>query len=936
MPPPPRPKPRISALADGEKTPIKELPIDLVVQRLETDIHKGLTSSEAERRLQEFGENVLPEAYRNPFLIFLGFFWNPLSWAMETAAIISIGLLDYADFGLIIALLILNATIGYYEDQNAGNAVAALKSQLAPQSKALRDGKFIPVAAAKLVPGDIIRIRLGDVVPADVKLLHGDPVKIDQAALTGESLPVTKSPGDEAFSGSIVKQGEIEAVVYATGIDTFFGKAAALIDEAEKSGHLQSVLSRVGYTCLLSIFVWVIIELIVQFGAVNASLESSTAVPYGVSDPRYYNLYGPNYCNSGTDGCPTLSNIIVLIVGGIPIAMPTVLSVTMAIGALRLSKRNAIVSRLTAVEELAGMDILCSDKTGTLTLNKLSIDQSSVFPVGDFTVHDVMFDAALAARTEDNEPIDVAIVDSLAKDHVDDLKNYKVIHYAPFDPVSKRTIATIQDKDGNVFSTCKGAPQVILNMAYNSKELQAVVKAKIAEYAVRGFRALGVARSNSGNVPIDQREWEMVGLMPLYDPPRSDTAETIKSALSMGIAVKMITGDQLAIARETARQLGMSTDIHTTDFLNQGDLNQETNMTADELVEKADGFAEVFPQHKFEIVRRLQHLGHVCGMTGDGVNDAPALKQSDIGIAVAGATDAARAAADIVLVTPGLSVIIDAIIGARKIFQRMKNYATYSIAMTTRVTFTFGLLTCIYNWYFPTILVVIFAILNDGTMLTISKDTVKPSPEPDDWRLPQLFLTSFVYGLWLMTSTLVLFSIASNPNGLFVNSGALPLAINTYEGQARLRGLIYMQVSISGQALIFVTRSRGFSFLDRPHILVLSSFVIAQTVATIIGVYGFSGYSGYNVSTIQNSPGVLIWGRESFFGCGWAYALVAWIWVIIWYIPLDFIKFLLTYLLHPRNQVNRFNRLGFVASINFGHPFHGHHHSRSSMKPRII
>ena len=873
-----------SLLCRGQEELVSSMPISDVLQRLRTS-EGGLSEDEAAKRLAEYGPNELPERKRNPVLLFLSYMWNPLSWAMEIAAIVSIVLLDYADFGLIVALLLLNSTIAFMEERSAGDAVAALKAQLAPQCKVLRNGEFKNLPAVGLVPGDVIRIKSGDVVPADVKLLNGEAIKIDQSALTGESLPVTKEPGDEAYSGSICRQGEIEAVVHATGSSTFFGKAAALIASVKERSNLQRVLLHVGNACLITIVAWIIVELIVQFG--HRGPNGPLVLPPVGTQGTPHNLFGPNICKAGPNNCPTLLNVLVLLVGGIPIAMPTVLSVTMAIGAAQLSKQHAIVTRLTAVEELAGMDVLCSDKTGTLTLNKLSMDVASIFAMGDFTTEDVMFDASLSARTDDDDPIDVCIVQSLPESLAGDLVNYRAIHYIPFDPVNKRTISTLQDAAGNIFRCAKGAPQVMLDMAHNTEEIRAAVEAQIAAYADRGYRSLGICRAN-GDVPLEEADWEFVGMVPLYDPPRADTAQVVQAALDMGIAIKMITGDQLAIARETARQLGMSTDIHTTSFLDQNSEVTAEGINVNELVEKSDGFAQVFPQHKFAIVKRLQRMGHVVGMTGDGVNDAPALKQSDIGIAVSGATDAARAAADIVLVTQGLGVIIDAIRGSREIFQRMKSYATYAVASTVRITFTFGLLTTIYNWNFPTLLIVIIAILNDGTIMTISKDYAKPSPQPDAWRLPHLFLLAIFYGLYLTGSTMVLVAIASTPSNVFTdNLGLLPLAIYTYEGAARLRGLVYLQVSISGQALIFITRTRKLSFIERPHPLLFAAFVLAQAAATIISVYGFLGYPAYSVNS---PPGDFIWGHESFRGSGWGWAAVAWVWCIMWYIPLDLIK----------------------------------------------
>lgn len=727
-----------------------QVPLNAALDKLKSS-REGLTSDEAQKRLAEYGPNKLPEEKINKLKVFLGFMWNPLSWAMEVAAILSIVLLDYADFALILILLFLNALIGYFEEIQAGDAVSALMGQLAPEAKAFRDGEMVNISADQLVPGDIIRVRLGDVIPADIKFLEGDPCKVDQSSLTGESLPVTKSEGDEGYSGSVVKQGEIEAVVTSTGINTFLGRAAEKIASVESHGRLQQVLTTVGNFCMVSIIVWCVIELLVQMaGRANE-----------------------NPCILVTDGCLGVANILVLIVGGIPVAMPTVLSVTLAIGSSALAKENAIVTRLTCIEEMASMEVLCSDKTGTLTLNQLSVDLDNLNPYNDFAPEEIVKYAALAARTENNEAIDVVCFNTYpGKDSIKD--DYTLLHYTPFDPTTKYTIAKLRDnKTGEVFRAIKGAPQVVLDMDVNADSLRKEVEDRIDEFASRGYRGLGVGIDRSGDVPVEQCQWKLIGLMPLFDPPRHDTADTIKKAIELGIAVKMVTGDQRAIAVETCRQLGMPTNILDTSFFNQA---VPPGLNLAQMIYDTDGFAQVFPEHKFEIVKHLQSLNKVVGMTGDGVNDAPALAQADIGIAVDDSTDAARAAADIVLVSPGLSVIITAIRMSREIFLRMKNYAMYSIAMTVRIVFTFGILTVAWNWYFPTLLVVILAILNDGTILTISKDNVKPSPTPDSWKLKQVFVSSIMFGLWLTLSTIVLFGVINNTDG-FASTGVENLCV---------------------------------------------------------------------------------------------------------------------------------------------------------------
>ncbi len=497
------------------------------------------------------------------------------------------------------------------------------------------------LAARELVPGDVILVRLGDIVPADARLLDGDPVEVDQSALTGESLPVTRKPGEAVFSGSIIRQGEIDALVYATGAGTYFGKTTQLVESATVVSHFQRAVLKIGnYLIVLAV---VLVALIL-----------------GVALFR------------GDPLLTTLQFALVLTVAAIPVAMPTVLSVTMAVGARKLAAKEAIVSRLAAIEELAGIDVLCSDKTGTLTQNTLTLGEPFALGV---TADEVIAAAALASRAQDEDVIDLAVLGGLKNRQV--LDGNQMVHFQPFDPVHKRTESTIKASDGSTFKVTKGAPQVILALSANAEAVQPAVQRAIGEFAARGFRSLGVARTDA------QGAWQFLGVLPLFDPPREDSRSTIAMARQMGVNVKMVTGDQLAIAREIAHQLGLGTNILDASMLMDAPPDGSDELI--KAIEKADGFAQVFPEHKFHIVDLLERHEHIVGMTGDGVNDAPALKKADCGIAVSGATDAARAAADIVLLTPGLSVIIDAIKESRKIFQRMNSYAIYRIAETIRV-----------------------------------------------------------------------------------------------------------------------------------------------------------------------------------------------------------------------------------------------------------
>ncbi|KAJ4896928.1 plasma membrane-type protein [Raphanus sativus] len=858
----------------NENVDLEKIPVDEVFQQLKCS-REGLSSEEGRNRLQIFGANKLEEKVENKFLKFLGFMWNPLSWVMEAAAIMAIVLAngdgrppDWQDFVGIMCLLIINSTISFIEENNAGNAAAALMANLAPKAKVLRDGKWGEQEAAMLVPGDLISIKLGDIVPADSRLLEGDPLKIDQSALTGESLPATKYPGDEVFSGSTCKQGEIEAVVIATGVHTFFGKAAHLVDSTNNVGHFQTVLTAIGNFCICSIAIGMLIEIIVM---------------YPIQHRKY------------RDG---IDNLLVLLIGGIPIAMPTVLSVTMAIGSHRLSQQGAITKRMTAIEEMAGMDVLCSDKTGTLTLNKLTVDKNLIEVFCKNADKDtVILLSARASRVENQDAIDACIVNMLG-DPKEARAGITEVHFLPFNPVEKRTAITYIDGSGDWHRCSKGAPEQIISLCELKGEALKRAHDIIDKFAERGLRSLGVGRQT---VPEKDKEspgtpWEFVGLLPLFDPPRHDSAETIRRALDLGVNVKMITGDQLAIGKETGRRLGMGTNMYPSSSLLENKDDATGGVPVDELIEKADGFAGVFPEHKYEIVRRLQEKKHIVGMTGDGVNDAPALKKADIGIAVDDATDAARSASDIVLTEPGLSVIISAVLTSRAIFQRMKNYTIYAVSITIRIVLGFMLVALIWEFDFSPFMVLIIAILNDGTIMTISKDRVKPSPIPDSWKLKEIFATGVVLGTYMALITVLFFWLAHDTDFFPEKFG-----VRSLKGQPEeLIAVLYLQVSIISQALIFVTRSRSWSFVERPGFLLLIAFLIAQLAATLIAAYAH-------------------WEFARIKGCGWGWCGVIWIYSIITYIPLDVLKFITRYILTGKAWNNMIeNRTAFTTKKDYG------------------
>ncbi|MGA7540046.1 MAG: plasma-membrane proton-efflux P-type ATPase [Steroidobacteraceae bacterium] len=802
-----------------ESVKLDQLPLPELWKKLESS-PAGLSAEEARRRLERFGYNELPDEKVNPLRKFLSYLWGPIPWMIEIAIILSALVRHWADFYIILVLLITNAVVGFWEEYQAAGAIAALKAQLALRARVRRGGAWTVIASRELVPGDLVRLRIGDIVPADARLLEGDPIEVDQSALTGESLPVTHASGEGVYSGSIIKRGEIDALVYGTGRNTYFGKTAGLVAAAHTVSHFQRAVLKIGdYLILIAIALVVLI--------------------LGVA------LY------RGDPMLRTLEFVLILTVAAIPVAMPTVLSVTMAVGARILARAQAIVSRLVSIEELAGMDLLCSDKTGTLTQNRLTLGTPCALQ--GVPPAEIIRCAALASRREDEDPIDAAVLSGVGASSGD--YGLKVVHFQPFDPVSKRTEATLSDERGATFKVSKGAPQAILALLADASKLRAILEQAVQEFASRGFRSLGVARTDASGA------WQYLGVLPLFDPPREDSKATIATAKQMGIAVKMVTGDQVAIAKEIARQVGLGPNILDAKLLEQTKPHESGQV--EEAIERADGFAQVFPEHKYHIVDVLQKRGHIVGMTGDGVNDAPALKKADAGIAVSGATEAARAAAAIVLLAPGLAVIIDAIKESRKIFQRMNSYAVYRIAETIRVLLFMTLSILVFNFYPVTaVMIVLLALLNDGAILSIAYDRVRYSNLPEAWNMHRVLGVASALGVTGVVASFLLFYLAERVFHL---------------SRDVIQSFMYLKLSVAGQLTIYLARTRGPFWSIRPSRLLLGATVSAQIVATLIATFGLF------------MPPI-----------GWRYAALIWLYAIAWFLISDRVKLLAYRIFDPR------------------------------------
>jgi H+-transporting ATPase len=855
-------------------------PVPDTLRELGVDAKRGLNAQQVRERLARFGYNEIQEKEEPLWHRVFRRFWGPIPWMIEAAALLSAIVQKWEDFGIITVMLLVNAGLDFFQEHRALNALKALKQRLAIEVVVLRDGAFNTVSARELVPGDIVRLRIGNVVPADVQLLEGDYLSVDQSALTGESLPVNKKPGEAAYANTIVKQGEMLAVVVNTAANTNFHTVVALVARAslEERSHFQKMVIRIGdYLIMITVALVVLIVMVALFRH-EPFLEIARFA-------------------------------LVLTVAAIPVALPAVLSVTLAIGAVNLARRKAIVSRLTAIEELAGMDVFCSDKTGTLTKNEMHVADPVVREGHD--ERELFLVAALASRAENRDPIELPIFKYIEEHHADlDWKSYEQRSFTPFDPVRKRTEAQIE-KGGESFVAVKGAAQVLLGMAQLPDEKSQEVRKTVDALAAKGYRTLAVGRKRGDEA------LQLLGLIPLYDPPRDDSKQVIQEMRDHGIDVKMVTGDNAAIAREIGRILGLKQHTMTTGQLSGSSSNellelaavlsaaiyrrlkpevsrQDARRFADEvmqgvrdlydtsllereflhthesaiveMIEAVNIFAEVVPEDKYRIVDTLQKAGHIVAMTGDGVNDAPALKKADCGIAVSNATDAARAAADIVLTVPGLDVINEAVKQARITFERMNSYAVYRIAETVRVILFMTASIVLFNFYPVTaLMIILLALLNDIPILTIAYDRTKVLKQPVRWKMAELLTVSTMLGVIGVVASFGLFYILVEmkfPNG-------------------EIQSLIFLKLVVAGHFTIFLTRTDDW-FWKRPFpswILLHASFWSA-VLATLIVVYG-----------VFVTP------------VGWKYALWVWGYALGWVAFNDMVKIWAFRMLRARGTI---------------------------------
>ncbi|PHJ24472.1 haloacid dehalogenase family hydrolase domain-containing protein [Cystoisospora suis] len=807
----------------------------------------GLTTEEAEKLQKTVGFNEISAAPKSPVLTFLSYFLGVVPIVMILTAILiaavpgASGDRDFFSLLAIVIELFLIIVIEYITDRNTGNAIGELKKL----RQCKRDGEWVTLQTRELVPGDICSLQGGTIIPADGTLVgKGLPILVDESSLTGESLAVTKGRGDEILQGAVVQSGELCLRVEKTGCDTLFGKALELLGKTDSKGNLKRVLEAAA-------------RMICGIGAVFCL--AMMFVQIFRDDVPWYRAF---------------AFAMALLCSILPSAMPLVTAAVLSNGALELSKEKALVARLSSIEEFAGMDILCTDKTGTLTLNQLVIDREEILEAQGFTKDEVLLYASLASKHEN-----------------------PILKFVPFNPVDKRSEATVRFPDGQVKIIVKGAPQIVLvggpqdflsgirtrMLDEGSSHLVKAFEAKMNQQGARGLRTLGVAVCDAvlgENGEAVAGPLKLMGLISMLDPPRTDTAETVAKAMALGVDVKMLTGDQRAIAVETCRRLNMGTNVLGEEaWSGEADLATKVGGFG-KLVESVNGFASVSPEHKFLIVKALQGEKHMVGMTGDGVNDGPALKKADVGIAVAGASDAARAAADIILLEPGLSTIIKALVISRCIFKRLRNYVVFRAATS--------LLLLLFYWTAAMVKVVspplwcllLLKFLNDLSMMATSRDHVIPSNKPEKWRAVETVCLSGFLGSAGAVACIV-FSLLACPtrqdNTLFWSAwNCDPIS------RSQLNLAVFLLAGIIVQLTMFSARSNSAFFwcdrkkAERPSIVVLLSSLGSMLFMTFFSVY---------------LPDSVDDGTEfGVRGIGWQHAGVVWLWGIIWFLPMDAVK----------------------------------------------
>jgi H+-transporting ATPase len=765
---------------------LRNLSIEDILKLYKSDLAKGLKQTDVEIYVKQYGYNEIPEKKSNPLLKFLKKFWGLTAWMLELIIVLSWFLQKKSDAYVVMGLLVFNAVIGFAQEQNAANAVEALKKQLQVNAKVIRDGVWKTVTARELVPGDIIRVRIGDFVPADVKIIIGE-IGVDQSALTGESVEAEKKPEEIIFSGSIVTRGEASGIVVLTGVNTYFGRTVQLVQIAKPKLHIETIISKVTKWLL------VIVGVLLSIAFVASFLQ-------------------------GTNPIEILPLMLVLLLGAIPVALPAMFTVSMALGSLELVKHGVLVTRLSAPDDAAQMDILCVDKTGTITMNKMSV--SKIVPLKGFSENEVLLYGTLASQEANHDSIDMAFINAAKQKNLFDGSLVQKT-FTPFDPKTRMTEALVI-KGNEEFKVMKGAFDVLAQICGLDDKNKADFENQIDEFAKKGYRTLAVAKVQSKNKP------ELVGLVALHDPPRPDSKKLISDIKKLGVTVKMLTGDALPIAMEIARAVGIGDRIVKASELKT--LNASDQSKAAELVEKSDGFAEVYPEDKYLIVKEFQAKGHIVGMTGDGVNDAPALKQAEVGTAVSSATDVAKGAASIVLTDEGLMDILGPIKIGRMMFQRINTWILNKISRTVLKTcFVVFAYLVLGKFVISASAMLIMIFMTDFVKISLSTDNVRWSEEPSVWDINGLVKVAMVIGLIMVAEAAGLLYIGLN----YFNLAADNAMLSTFSFEILLFFAIFS---------IFVVREKKHFWTTSPSKTLLLIMLADICLGVALSTFGFLGF----------------------------------------------------------------------------------------------
>ncbi len=746
----------------------------------------GLTSAEVDARRKEHGYNEVADKHKHPMLQFLGKFWGISAWMLELIVVLSAVLGNYSDLAVVGALLVVNAVLGFMQEHRAAGVVDALRRRLQVSARVRRDSSWQVIPARELVPGDIVRVRSGDIIPADVKLLTG-ALSVDQSALTGESREVDKATGEVLPSGSVARRGEGNGVVLFTGAKTYFGRTTELVQEARPKLHIEAVVAKV--VRWLFVIVGALLGLVVVLSLIRHA--------------------------------PLIEMIplmLVLLMSAVPVALPVMFTVSMALGSKELAKRGVLVTRLSAAEDAATMDVLCVDKTGTITMNQLSV--TGVIPLARATEADVLIAGALASQEANQDPIDLAFLTAAKTRHVfDGLPAVTPISFAPFDAKSRRTEAVIE-QNGQRLRVMKGAVRTIAgDCGLQAPEIEAL-EVRVSTAAVKGYRTLAVARGPEKSTPT------LLGLVSLYDPPRPDAKQLIATLLELGVPVKMLTGDALPVALEIGQGVGLPNIRRVADLKAAG---AAAGNEAVDLLAGADGFAEVYPEDKYIVVQHLQAAGHVTGMTGDGVNDAPALRQAEVGIAVSTATDVAKGAASVVLTEAGLTNIVALVEQGRTIYQRILTWIINKISRTIlKAAFVAIAFVVTGKFVVSAFAMLLLVFLTDFAKISLATDNVRPSKRPETWDIGGFITVSVVLGVAMVAESLFLLWIGWTRFGLATNNNAL----YTFSFLMLLYFAVFSVVSARERRWFWATLpSKTFLFA-------LSADAIIGTALTFVGLSG--------------------------------------------------------------------------------------------------